>query len=43
MDLILGEVETSESGTFETSPPILRMSVRRGGPEVAVIRSNRRD
>ena len=37
MDLILGEVETSESGTLETSPPILRMSVRRGKPEVASV------
>jgi hypothetical protein len=31
-----------ESGTFETCPPILRMSVRRGEPEVVVVRSNRR-
>ena len=30
-------------GTFETCPPILRMSVHRGRPEVAVIRSNRRE
>src|SRR6185312_13118789 len=29
--------------TFETCPPILRMSVHRGRPEVAVIRSNRRE
>src|SRR5438874_11982594 len=30
-------------GTFETCPPILRMSVHRGRPEVAVVRSNRRE
>ena len=30
-------------GTFETCPPILRMSVHRDRPEVAVIRSNRRE
>ena len=32
-------------GTFETCPPILRMSVYRvpGRPEVAGVRSNRRD
>jgi hypothetical protein len=30
-------------GPFETCPPILRMSVHRGRPEVAVIRSNRRE
>ena len=30
-------------GTFETCPPILRMSVHRRRPEVAVIRSNRRE
>ena len=34
---------TSGIGTFETCPPILRMSVHRGRPEVAVIRSNRRE
>jgi hypothetical protein len=33
----------SASGTFETCPPILRMSVHRGRPEVAVVRSNRRE
>jgi hypothetical protein len=32
---------TSVVGTFETCLPILRMSVHRGRPEVAVIRSNR--
>ena len=30
-------------GTFETCPLILRMSVHRGGPEVAMVRSNRRE
>jgi len=30
-------------GTFETCPPILRMSVHRRRPEVAVVRSNRRE
>jgi len=30
-------------GTFETRPPILRMSVHRGRPEVAVIRPYRRE
>ena len=30
-------------GTFETCPPILRMSVHRGRPEVAAVRSNRRE
>jgi transposase len=29
--------------TAEACPPILRMSVRRGRPDVAVIRSNRRE
>jgi hypothetical protein len=29
----------SLNGTFETCPPILRMSVHRGRPEVAVVRS----
>ena len=33
----------SPAGTFETCPPILKMSVRRGRPEAAVARSNRRD
>ncbi len=33
----------SVSGTFETCPPILRMSVHRGRPEVAVVRPNRRE
>jgi hypothetical protein len=33
----------SPVGTFETCPPILRMSVHRGRPEVAVVRPNRRD
>ena len=30
-------------GTFETCPPILRMSAHRGRPEFAVVRPNRRD
>jgi hypothetical protein len=30
-------------GTFETCPPVLRMFVHRGRPEVAAIRSNRRE
>jgi len=34
---------TSGFGTFETCPPILRMSVHRRRPEVAVDRSNRRE
>jgi hypothetical protein len=33
----------SAFGTFETCPPILRMSVHRARPEVAVIRSNRHE
>jgi hypothetical protein len=33
----------SAAGTFETCLPILRMSVHRGRPEVAVIRSKRRE
>jgi len=33
----------SPIGTFETCPPILRMSVHRGRPEVAVVRPNRRE
>ena len=33
----------SGSGTFETCPPILRMYVHRGRPEVAVVRPNRRE
>ena len=32
----------SAIGTFETDAPILRMSVRRGTPEVAVVRPKRR-
>jgi hypothetical protein len=32
----------SGSGTFETCPPIPRMSVHRGRPEVTVVRPNRR-
>jgi hypothetical protein len=40
---LFAAVHESAVGTFETCPPILRMSVRRGRPEVAVIRSNRRD
>jgi hypothetical protein len=31
---------TSGFGTFETCSPILRTSVHRGRPEVAVVRSN---
>src|SRR5207245_2626762 len=34
---------SSATGTFETCPPILRMSVHRGRPEVAAVRQNRRD
>src|SRR6266487_2355522 len=33
----------SPIGTFETCLPILRMSVHRGRPEVAVVRPNRRE
>ena len=33
----------SDISTFETCPPILRMSVHRGRPEVAVVRSDRRE
>jgi hypothetical protein len=33
----------SASGTFETCPAILRMSVHRRRPEVAVDRSDRRE
>src|SRR5438034_6539762 len=33
----------SVCGTFETCPPIVRMSVHRGRPEVAVVRPNRRE
>ena len=33
----------SPIGTFETCPPILRMSVHRGRPEVAAVRPNRRE
>jgi hypothetical protein len=29
--------------TFQTCPPILRMPVHRGRPEVAVVRTNRRE
>jgi hypothetical protein len=29
--------------TFQTCPPILRMPVHRGRPEVAVVRPNRRE
>ena len=39
----LNNIEMSHVGTFETCPSILRMSVHRGRPEVAVVRSNRRD
>src|SRR5207248_7201478 len=39
----LGVMLTSLVGTFETCPPILRMSVHRGRPEVAMVRSNRRE
>jgi hypothetical protein len=39
----LANPEPSTHGTFETCQPILRMSVHRGRPEVAVIRSNRRE
>ena len=39
----LANPEPSTHGTFETCPPILRMSVHRDRPEVAVIRSNRRE
>jgi hypothetical protein len=38
-----GKVRISGFGTFETCPPILRMSVHRGRPEVAAVRSNRRE
>ena len=37
----LANPEPSTHGTFETCPPILRMSVHRGRPEVAVMRSGR--
>ena len=33
----------SPFGTFETCPPILRMSVHRSRPDVAMVRSNRRE
>jgi hypothetical protein len=33
---------TAACGTFGTCPPILRMSVHQGRPEVAVVRPNRR-
>ena len=33
----------SGSGTFETCPPIVRMSVHPGRPEVAAVRPNRRE
>jgi hypothetical protein len=39
----LANPEPSTHGTFETYPPILRMSVHRGRPEVTVVRSNRRE
>jgi flavin reductase (DIM6/NTAB) family NADH-FMN oxidoreductase RutF len=32
----------SAFGTLETCPPVLRMSVHRGRPEVAVVRQTRR-
>jgi hypothetical protein len=35
--------KSDANGTFETCPPILRMSVHRGTPEVAVVRPNRRE
>jgi hypothetical protein len=35
---VFDQVPMSTHGTFETCPPILRMSVHRGRPEVAVIR-----
>jgi hypothetical protein len=40
-----GAIAAHESavGTFETCPSILRMSVHRRRPEVAVVRPNRRD
>jgi hypothetical protein len=38
---LFAAVHESAVGTFETCPPILRMSVHRGGPEVAVVRSKR--
>ncbi|MHC2672759.1 uncharacterized protein YdhG (YjbR/CyaY superfamily) [Bradyrhizobium diazoefficiens] len=37
-DDVSNEVAMSAAGTFEACPPILRMSVRRGRPEVAVAR-----
>ena len=44
-DLSVGlrDGDMSELGTFETCLPMLRTSVHRGRPEVAVVRSNRRD
>jgi hypothetical protein len=36
-------IATSIPGTFETCPPIPRMSVHRGRPEVALVWPNRRE
>ena len=41
--ILLANPEPSTHGTFETCPPILRMSAHRRRPEVAVVRPTRRD
>src|SRR5258708_4162770 len=39
----VARVRRSVFGTFQTCPPILRMSVHWGRPEGAVVRANRRE
>jgi hypothetical protein len=41
--LLYSALREAGSGTFETCPPILRMSVHRARPDVAVVRPNRRE
>jgi len=43
MEMPFAAARESENGTFETCPPILRMSVDRGRLEVTMVRPNRRD
>jgi hypothetical protein len=43
MTMLFAAVHESVVGTFETCPPVMRMSVHRGKSEVAVDRPNRRE